>query len=172
VKGTASVVIRGWIFYRNNQWEELRQLDAQLARISTADLWYPRALELRARWRLQVINADESVTREAAEFVEQALGGMQNERLFELRAYVAILLDEDFRYLESVIYVGASIFRRVQQANAGQLQLGEEGREELLRVIDGHISRFDEKFLATTGDRAIWARGELMRVREALAIQR
>ena len=107
ITGPARVVIDGWLYGQNQDWESLAELDYELGLSRITDAWYPAAAQLRAGWRTSILTDQERYAFDALRLVDRALILEPNQSLHWIRMISASRLGYDDQVLESSRYVAA-----------------------------------------------------------------
>ena len=166
--GGPARILDAWKHYRNKDWDALSQMDPVLEQIATNEVWYPRALELRAVWRIQILDAPTEQLHLAREFIESANLLSWAPQYAQHRATIGELLNDPFIYMESAIQIGRSIESELDSYNEGYSVISRETRGEMIDIVDEYITAFESEFLSSTGERGEWAARELKILRDRL----
>lgn len=120
------------------EWENVAALDASLARSALTDIWFPRALKLRADWRLRLADQDRTAAAaEALSLIDNALPVRTYASAMAQRATAAAMAGNAPAALESSGRVTVEVLQSLQQAGAGGRPVAPRQREALA----GHLHR-------------------------------
>ena len=166
--GEPARILDAWTHFQNKDWDALSQMDPVLEQVATNEVWYPRALELRAVWRLQTLDPPIEQLHLAREFIESANLLSWGPQYAQHRATVGKLLNDPFIYMESAIQIGISIETEIDSYNEGYSLISRETRDDMINIVDEYITAFESEFLSSTGERGEWAARELKVLRDRL----
>jgi len=153
-------VLEGWFFGARGLFDNLQELDPELAQVPSVSLFYPIAVKLRADWRLVKSKQENrpDLAAEALELLDDLLASFWSQDLYFLRAACALQAGDDYRFTESLWAVSNQIKERLQsdQQNQQVMDPGEaaflksrlSGLEAQLQAVDQQNPRDRNKVVA------------------------
>lgn len=107
--GTLYWVVEGIKLVEKLDWPGLYELESRLASVTTNSLWRPHALQLRATWRSQADDPQQTFRRQALELIDRAVVYDRTTPALLLRAGLGESLGDDPLFLESVAHAVQSV---------------------------------------------------------------
>jgi len=156
LQGTAMAVVQGWKFSVNGDYTSLAQLELQLKKAEATDLWYHRALQLRAEWRIMLSaahNNDQNLY-EALDLIDRALVLQPKAKLYTLRTRCAGLLGEPEIFIESMRYLVSSIDSKLIRTKENGEELSRDYLVTLQTNLEELNSQMNADFLKPFEQRA------------------
>ena len=152
--GSARAVGRGWQLLRDRDWPALAALDHALSRSRVTDIWYPDAVLLRARWRLQVDRDRQRLASEALHIVDSGFLTARDVRLHLERLRIALELSDEALVVESARSVVGVFEAQLDAAEQASVRLPPASLALMRQNLVGIARALDREFPAETRHRA------------------
>ena len=133
-------------------WRGLSQLETELAKCDSTDLWYADAAQLRAEWRTKVrVQGENRFARDAISLVDRALLIDPSLDLYVLRATGAILLRDAHATIESVRAFGNHAKEMIDRLAKGEYHISSAGITALIERLNVFKTELDKPLYDKNG---------------------
>ena len=101
--GSEAAVLAAWTAARRQNWQQLAQLDLELAGAQPTDRWYLEAVKLRADWRIKVTTPEYQprLAREARRLIDNAIAIFQDPDFYSMRVAAAFVANDAIDVIET-----------------------------------------------------------------------
>jgi len=124
IEGSGAITIRAWLAASQQNWQEVAQLDEQLAAIRSTDLWYRDSVKLRADWRIKVTTEDmqPKLAIEAIRLIDNAIALFQDPDFYVMRLAAAYVADDPDNIIETARRVIFIFGTEIDRTAAGEIE--------------------------------------------------
>ncbi|MGI9272998.1 MAG: spermidine synthase, partial [Woeseiaceae bacterium] len=137
LRGSAATTIKAWLAASQNNYQEVANLDRDLAAVSTTDLWYKDAVKLRVDWRIKVTTEgmQPRLAREATALIDEAIALYQDPDFYTMRLASSFVADDAPEIIETARRLIYIFDREIELVEEGQLNPEPQAlRTKLLQV--------------------------------------
>jgi hypothetical protein len=122
IQGSAATTIRALLAASQRNYQEVANLDEDLATVLTTDLWYKDAVKLRVDWRIKATNEDlqPRLAREATALIDEAIALYQDQEFYSMRLASSFVADDAPEIIETA--------RRLIYIFGLEIKLAEDGQ--------------------------------------------
>lgn len=124
IGGSGATTIRAWLAASRQNWQEVAQLDEELAEIRSTDLWYRDSVKLRADWRIKVKTEglQPKLAIEAIRLIDNAIALFQDPDFYVMRLAAAYVADDPVNIIETARRVIYLFETEVDRTAAGDVE--------------------------------------------------
>jgi len=124
IGGSGAITIRAWLAATQQNWQEVAQLDEELAEIRSTDLWYRDSVKLRADWRIKVKTEGRQpkLAIEAIRLIDNAIALFQDPDFYVMRLAAAYVADDPVNIIETARRVIYLFETEVDRTAAGDVE--------------------------------------------------
>lgn len=138
MQGTPKAIANAWTAASSGDYEELQRLDAELANVSTTDIWYLDAVKLRSDLRIkgQPESMQPDMARQATRLIDNAIAIFQDPDLYRLRLASTFVADDSLDVIETARRLLYIFEQEVQRAERGDIEPGRAAILLKLRQVE------------------------------------